>query len=217
MALTDAYVQTHGQIPEFFSTLSQGQAPPQVTNQYLRDLGFTSTNHRAYIPLLKALGFLSADGAPTARYHLYRDGSQSRRVLGEAIKQAYGDLFVIRSNPTDADRPLIEGKFKSSHNVSDIVAKRMTNTFLALLPLADLSASSTQPSLAPSSLNGIDPSSAQESAMAASSAVASDPVRPSVSGGRASLHYNIQVHLPATKDIEVYNAIFKSLREHLLD
>lgn len=31
------------------------------------------------------------------------------------------------------------------------------------------------------------------------------------------LHYNIPIHLPATKDVEVYNAIFKSLREHLGD
>ena len=31
------------------------------------------------------------------------------------------------------------------------------------------------------------------------------------------LHYNIQIHLPATKDIEVYNAIFKSLKEHLIE
>jgi len=31
------------------------------------------------------------------------------------------------------------------------------------------------------------------------------------------LHYNIQIHLPATKDIEVYNAIFKSLKEHLFE
>jgi hypothetical protein len=30
------------------------------------------------------------------------------------------------------------------------------------------------------------------------------------------LHYNIQIHLPATKDIEVYNAIFKSVKEHLI-
>ena len=28
--------------------------------------------------------------------------------------------------------------------------------------------------------------------------------------------YNIQIQLPATKDISVYNAIFKSIREHLL-
>ena len=32
-----------------------------------------------------------------------------------------------------------------------------------------------------------------------------------------NLRYNIEIHLPATKDIEVYNAIFKSLREHLIN
>jgi hypothetical protein len=32
-----------------------------------------------------------------------------------------------------------------------------------------------------------------------------------------ALHYNIQIHLRATKDIEVFNAIFKSLKEHLLE
>lgn len=29
-------------------------------------------------------------------------------------------------------------------------------------------------------------------------------------------HYNIQIHLPATNDISVYNAIFKSLKDNLL-
>jgi hypothetical protein len=29
-------------------------------------------------------------------------------------------------------------------------------------------------------------------------------------------HYNIQIHLPATSDVGVYNAIFKSLKENLL-
>ena len=34
---------------------------------------------------------------------------------------------------------------------------------------------------------------------------------------KSELGYTIQVHLPATTDINVYNAVFKSLKEHLLD
>ena len=34
--------------------------------------------------------------------------------------------------------------------------------------------------------------------------------------GAHALHYDIQIHLPTTTDIAVYNAIFKSLKEHLL-
>ena len=44
--------------------------------------------------------------------------------------------------------------------------------------------------------------------------------KPPKSGGPAEslqLRHNIEVHLPATKDIEVYNAIFKALKENLLD
>jgi hypothetical protein len=71
MALTDVYVQTPSQFAEFFKQIRQGQAPRHFTNQHLKDLGFTSTNHRSFIPLLKALGFLTADGQPTPRYHDY--------------------------------------------------------------------------------------------------------------------------------------------------
>ena len=42
-------------------------------------------------------------------------------------------------------------------------------------------------------------------------------VQRSPEGRSLGLNYNIQIHLPATKDVEVYNAIFKSLREQIID
>ncbi len=206
MALTSTYVQTPGQIADFFIAIARGQAPPQVTVQYLRDLGFSATNHRAFIPLLKALGFLSADGSPTARYHQYRDASAARHVLGEAVRDAYSDLFLIKAQPSETDRALIEGKFKSAHNVSDNVAKRLANTFFALLSLADTSAPVSAPSVPDPKLPKVT---------AEPEVVPAPPPHHHVR--TPNLHYNIQIHLPATKDVEVYNAIFKALREHLVD
>ena len=43
------------------------------------------------------------------------------------------------------------------------------------------------------------------------------PIPKTLSASKVGLHYNIQIHLPATKDVEVYNAIFKSLKDHLID
>jgi hypothetical protein len=139
MPLTNAYVLPINRVPDLFRKIQDGQAPEQFTNQLLRDWQFASSNDRAFIPLLKALGFLTADGKPTQRYLDYRDHSRSKVVLGQGMREAYDDIFLIKEHPTTSDRQAIEGKFKSFHNVSDHLASLMTKTFFALLPLADLS------------------------------------------------------------------------------
>ncbi|MEZ5606097.1 MAG: hypothetical protein R3E52_02950 [Burkholderiaceae bacterium] len=48
-------------------------------------------------------------------------------------------MFHINEHPTEADRPAIVGRFKSTHNATDLVADRQAATFFALLKLADLS------------------------------------------------------------------------------
>jgi hypothetical protein len=212
MALTNTYVQVYGQLGDVFQHLAQAQAPEKFTVQYLKDLGFASTNFRAVVPLLKALGFLSDDGAPTSRYHEFRNTALSKQVMAAALRDAYGDLFTIRANPAAADRKLIEGKFRSTHNASPNTAKLMASTFYALLEMADLS-------LAPPPNKEDDkpekePEGEPETPRPRKSDPAAD-ISPSSHG--PTFHYNIEIHLPATKDVEVFNAIFKSLREHLLE
>lgn len=208
MPLPSVYTQVYGQVPEFLAKLQEGQAPTSFTQQHLKDIGFPSSNHRAFIPLLKALGFLSSNGTPTTRYHAYRDKSQARQVLGEAIKEAYADLFVIKSHPSEKDKNLIEGKFKSVHNATDRPAELMTKTFFALLKLADLDHAPTAQQKPLESLPTKSPEIAE--VQTPSNDITPASVTP------PSLHYNIQIHLPATKDVEVYNSIFKSLKEHLV-
>lgn len=204
MALTDNYVQIYGQLKDVFQRISEGQAPDKFSRQYLKDIGFGGSNFRAVIPLLKTLGFLSPDGTPTQRYHEYRNHAQSRNVMAEALREAYGDLFTIKANPTSADRELIEGKFKSTFNATPLTAKLMASTFFGLLALADLSAPVA--------------SKKQE---VTETTVAPEKEKPEASKHgqpiKTSLHYNIQIHLPATKDVEVFNAIFKAVKEHLLE
>ncbi|KAA0018745.1 hypothetical protein F0A16_09585 [Salinicola corii] len=201
MGLPSTYTNAYGKLGEFFHRLRDGQAPERFTQEHLKDLGYTSKNHRAFIPIMKSLGFLTPDGQPTNRYNEYRSHSSSQRVMAEALKDAYSDIFLIKSHPTPADKPAIEGKFKSYHNVSDSVAKIMTSTFFALLNLADLNALNKSKPVEPENASTEDQQAKPESG-----------VQPPVLGG---LHYNIQIHLPATKDVEVYNAIFKSLKENL--
>ncbi len=129
--------------------------------------------------------------------------------MADALREAYGDLFTIKAIPTEADRPLIEGKFKSTHNVSPNVAKLMASTFYALLDLADLSTESPAPVVPPAkpAIEEVRQPKPEQP----------KPEQQPNEKARPTLHYNIQIHLPATKDVEVFNAIFKALKEHLLD
>jgi hypothetical protein len=212
MALTSKYSVAAGRLPDLFAKIRDGQAPEQLTRQLLKDWGFTSSHDRAAIPLLKELGFLSPDGKPTTRYHDYRDHSRSRAVMAEALREAYGDLFLIKEHPTEGDKVAILGKFRSFHNVSDNVAGWMTKTFYTLLGLSDLKARKAKPRETESR--------EQPERERAELPEPEEGERRGDAGRRLpspGLHYNIQIHLPASKDVEVYNAIFKSLREHLLE
>ncbi len=203
MSLTTTYLVAVGRVPDVFSTIRDAQAPKLFTQQLLKDWGFKSSNERAIIPLLKALGFLSPDGKPTSLYNNYRAHTNSKSVMAQGLRNAYEDLFLIKEYPTESDKGIIQGKFKSYHNVTDNVAKLMTRTFYALLKLSDLKTPAPikmEKEKPPTKLKKED-----------------KPTEPSTNIKAAGLHYNIQIHLPATKDIEVYNAIFKSLKEHLFD
>lgn len=194
-------------LPSIFNKIIEGTAPEKFTVAHLKSIGFKSSNDLGVIPLLKDLGFLSSDGSPTQRYHAYRDRSNSKIILGEAIHEAYGDLFHINEKPTESDRTALEGKFKSVHNTTDRVSKEQAKTFYSLLELADIDSNHKAK---------VTPKKIEEKA--------EPQVTPSENRaekvpqyGFGGLRYNIEIHLPATKDPEVYNAIFKSLKEHLLE
>jgi|SRR5579863_3554570 len=204
MALPTTYTQEYKRLADFFDKIRDAQAPGKFTTLLLEDWGFKSKNHRAFLPLLKAIGFLTADGTPTQRYLDYRNHSASKSIMGDALKESYSDIFLIKEKPSASDKSLIEGKFKSYHNTSDVVAGLMAKTFFSLLDLADLTGKAGsikevkhQPNIESEQDNSANKKEKMQS--------------------NFGLHYNIQIHLPATKDVEVYNAIFKSLKDHLLE
>ena len=210
--LINRYMTSVKNLAGIFQKIIEGAAPDKFTIAHLKGLGFSSSNDFGVLALLKDLNFLSGDGAPTARYLAYRDRTQSKRVLGEALREAYGDLFLINEQLSEKDRTAVEGKFKQVHNATDRVAAEQAKTFFALMQLADVS-----PNSKPQGTDQVknQPTEKQEIATpnGALPAAAEPPPRVTLGG----LRYNIEIHLPATKDVEVYNAIFKSLKEHLID
>jgi hypothetical protein len=212
MMLTKRYLASAKNLPEIFQQIVKGTAPENFNIEHLKGIGFTSSNDRAVIPLLKDLGFLSDSGAPTERYHAYRAGGyEARAVLGQALMDAYQDVFHINSNPTEADRDAIIGKFKSAHNATDRVAELQAATFYALLKLADLKAAREKKG--ESTLKR----QIEDAGLGDSKLGEARGDQSKRDGIPLRFGYNIEVHLPATKEIEVYHAIFRSLKENILE
>jgi hypothetical protein len=139
--------------------------------------------------------------------------------MGDAIREAYEDLFHVNEKPTASDKVAIEGKFKSVHNATDRVAAEQARTFFTLLKLADLDGSASK-----KSTTQAIPEADEKSTGGSNKEKTYKEKSPDTDGGErhnysgiAGLRYNIEIHLPPTKDVEVYNAIFKSLKEHLLE
>jgi hypothetical protein len=203
--LTKRYLASVKNLPAILDKIISGTAPTKFTADYLKTIGFAGSNDRAIIPLLKDLGFLNADGVPTKRYHDYRNSAQSKAVLGDSLKEAYEDLFHVNAKPTKSDRQAIEGVFKTVNNVNDRLAEIQAATFFALLDRANVAGEKVAKKQIGEELDEKPP---HESVRKEDSGAA---------GRILSLRHNIEVHLPATKDVEIYNAIFKALKEHLLD
>jgi hypothetical protein len=211
------YLVSIKNLTKFLEALRHAQAPEKVTLRFIEELGFTSTNDRLFITLLKAMRFVDEAGKPTARYHAFLDDTEWKRVLAEGVRDAYPDLFRVNRNAQALPREQLSGKIKSlsEGKLSPAVLGNVTKTFLELVKLADFSTSLEEaPVIEPTSSEA----HAAEAAPAASGEGSPPTLEPSKgsASGAPTLVYRIEIVLPAVRDQAIYDAIFRSAKEHLL-
>lgn len=214
MALPTAYLTSTKRLSEILDALKTAKAPEKFTQGFLESLEFKSKGDRLIIGVLKCLGFIDDAGKPMDRYFHFIDQSQSARVLADAIEDAYADLFAVNRNANRLSKQEIVGKFKtlSQGQYSDAVINMMAMTFTALVSLADFDTPRKRAN------EGDDKKEKTEEA-------SSETPEPNahIEHGEAAknvklggLVYNIQIVLPESRDPKVYDALFRSLKEHLL-
>lgn len=153
------------------------------------------------------MGFLNDAWAPTPFYDRLRDPQDWKRVLAERIRQMYSDLYAMDANMHSASEAEIKGAISRITGKDEDTVKRYYSTFKALCRLADF----TQTDIPVKET----PNKADSSLSVPDVAKDSPPLAAPAAHRKSEYHYNIQIHLPVTTDITVYNAIFKSIREHL--
>jgi hypothetical protein len=208
MSLPTSYLTTAKNLPAIFAAIKGAQAPDKFTQSFLESLEFKSTNDRLMIGVLKALGFIDDNGKPKDRYFRFLDQTQSEKVLAESIRDAYQDLFKVNTKAYEMSKKDVLNKLKTlgQGKISDSVLDKMAMTFVALVKQADFKSAPAAATLeAITDLREPPSTDGHEKPPEAHTAVKL--------GG---LVYNIQIVLPESRDPVVYEALFSSLKRHLL-
>ena len=216
MAIPTSYLLTTKRLSDIFDAMRTAKAPERFSIRFIETLGFKSKTDRLLINVLKSIGFLDETGKPLDRYFRFLDQSQSAIVLAEGVNEAYQDLFEINTRAHELSKTEVAGKLKTltQGQYSDLVLSNMSMTFLALCELSDFKT-------APANLKKKDVKDDSEKIetkkkdpLESNDEMRENNFQPKPNFG--GLVYNIQIVLPETRDPKVYDAIFKSLKEHLL-
>lgn len=221
MGLPEQYLITAKNLEAFFNSIINAQPPKKFTLKFLEQLEFKSTNDRLLIGLLKALNFIDSDGVPQQKYFEFIDQTQSKEVLAEVIKDVYSDLFAINLKANELSENEVKNKLKTifAGSKSDKVLTYMAKTFRGLCDYADFSSTKTTNQSLSVNKQIKDETEYSEYKQNDRQFDNENPqntfklINKEIT---TEMHYNIQIHLPETRDMAVYDAIFRSLKEHLL-
>lgn len=206
------YVLTTGSMETMLDRIKSASVPDKFSQDFVTTkLLIKGGSGRALIPFIKKMGLVATDGTPTDRYKEFRNPDKSGIAIAESMREMYEPLFEMNEYVYELDTSTLKGlivEATGSEPGSTVVAKTLS-TFQALkkkasfevqdedtsTPRAEPEPTSQQPLSVPISYQTQQPQSTKEG---------------------INLSYTINLNLPPTTDIEVFNAIFKSLKQHLL-
>jgi hypothetical protein len=197
------YIAAYNTITKGLEKIQAAATPDRFTQDFLANtLGMPGGTPKPLIPYLKRTGFLNTDGSPTELYRRFRNAELRGAAAAAALRVGYEPLYQIHETVHELGDSALRGVIVQATGLekNSNVVKAIAGSFKALAAFADFAAAA------------IGVAEAEESPAIASA------VHASAGGGvtRLNLGYTINLHLPATSDIAVFNAIFKSLREHIL-
>jgi len=206
------YVTATGNVDRALTNIKVAATPPNVTQDFVKTMlkipGGSGNQMTSY---LKKIGFANADGTPTALYSKFRNPATSSAAAHEALKIGYKSLFsrneYMDKLSDDKLRGLIieETGQSGDSNVVSLILACIKGIKKHIKP--DEIVASETPKL--------EKIETQKLPVIPQHATPTDK-HAGGTGVGLNLSYTINLHLPATTDVAVFNAIFKSLKENLL-
>lgn len=209
MATSLPFMSVPGTLPKILSKVCEAQVPESFNYDFLgTKLGFKGGNQRSFVSWAKKCSFLTTDGKPTQLYKNFRNPAYRGKAMAEALRKGYAELYLRNEYAHDLSRPeltkLVSEVTGGAHDSSTV--KFIVGTFFSAKDLADFDAKDDM-------LNSED-NTIQEVVKENLPTKQQNDHSKKLNLG---LSYTINLVLPKTDDPAVFAAIFKSLKENLLN
>ena len=227
------YISGQGALIAAFTQLRKG-FPPKVDAGYLKRFNIAPANESYVISILRFLDLIDDEGnkVDDNTHFFYGDENLFKEGLEASMRRAYAPLFgEMGDEALDSDRTSLAHWFRASDRTTELVGGRQASTFLTLAALAghgELPARATATKKI--ATNGTPPQKKAAAKKSATKKVAEPPaeddggtdggdgrgkVRVKV-GQEVGLSVRIEVNLPPGGDADTYDAIFASIKKHLM-
>lgn len=201
------YMNAPGYISRVFDKLIEAKTPSKFTQDFMGSvLGITSSSARQMIPFMKRLGLLASDGTPTDLYNEFRADGSRGHAAATALRTGYAQLFDSNEYIYNVDdKKLLDAIIQiTGLERNSKSAKAIVSSFGAVNEYADFDSAGKG-------------AITEEDKTEAVSSLNKESVEGSTGFlSNIGLSYTVNLNLPATSDIAVFDAIFKSLRENIL-
>jgi hypothetical protein len=202
------YVTATGNVEKALMAIKAAATPSKVTQDFVKTiLKVPGGSGDQMTSFLKKIGFVNADSTPSDIYTRFRNSSTAGAAAAAALRYGYAPLFKRNEfwhalGDNEVRGLVLEetGLANDSPTVTMILnSMKGVRKFATFEPDEALFDKPEQP----------EPSRVQ---------LPASPIPPQIPSQSLGLNigYTINLNLPATSDIAVFNAIFKSLKENLL-
>lgn len=205
------YVQVIGTLETMLDKIKTASVPGRFSQDFVSTkLSMKGGSSRAIIPFIKKMGLVNSDGTPTERYRGFRNPEKSGYAIADSMRELYETLYEMNENVHKLDGTKLKGLIveATGAEANSTPVNKTLSTFNALKKLADFEESFSETKSVEDSLD----EAAQNNPMTVHQV---KPQQKQTMEG-INLSYTINLNLPPTSDVEVFNAIFKSLKQHLL-
>jgi hypothetical protein len=196
------YTTVPGKLKALLTKIREVGVPPKVTVQWLKSIGFTSSNDASLLGVLKYIGLTDPNGVPTDRWSQYR-GANHKKVLGGAVRDGYAELFAVYPNANTRSQDQLDHVFSTSSSGGKQVVAKTVNTFKALAEQAEFVPVNEQTDLHMSSGPLHTPAADFKHSL------------PHQTVGGPALHIDVQIHISPEASAEQIDQVFASMAKHL--